>query len=85
MGELKLTLYIVAAKAELDSRIIGLGDVEKALQYIWDAYELARDSNTKKLLKRAYDAVNNGELWKARQILEKVLGKPSCGLDLEEF
>jgi hypothetical protein len=73
MDELKRFLYIAAAKAELDSRIIGLGDVEKALQYIWNAYELA-DGNEKKLLKRAYDAISNGELWKARQILEKILG-----------
>jgi uncharacterized protein HemY len=83
MDELKRFLYIAAAKAELDNRIIGLGDVEKALQYIWNAYELTRDNNMKKLLKRAYDALNNGEPWKARELLEKILGKPSC--QPEEF
>ena len=82
MDELEIALYVVAAKAELDGYTIGIGDVEKALQYIWNAYELAYGI-TKKLLKRAYDAVNNGELWKARELLEKILGKPSC--QPEEF
>ena len=83
MDELEMTLYVVAAKAELDGyTTIGIGDVEKALQYIWSAYELAH-GKTKKMLKRAYDAVNNGEPWKARELLEKILGKPSC--QPEEF
>jgi len=82
MDELGIALYVVAAKAELDSYTIEIGDVVKALRYIWNAYVLAH-GNTKKMLKRAYDAVNNGELWKARELLEKILGKPSC--QPEEF
>jgi len=85
MDELRLVLYITAAKAEIDGSVIGIGDMEKALQYTWSAYELASGS-VKKRLRRVYDSVNSGELWKARKLLEEALNKlakPSCGL--EEF
>lgn len=78
-------LYITAAKAEIDNNAIGIGDMEKALQYIWSAYEHA-PGNVKKLLRHAYDSINNGEPWKAKKLLEKALdklAKPTCGL--EEF
>ncbi len=71
---LELTLYVLAAKSELDNLLIGLGDVERAAQYIWDAYELA-DSKLKKLLKQAYDLINSGNAWRARQLLEKIVEK----------
>jgi len=78
---LELTLYVLAAKAELDNLLIGLGDVELAAQYIWRAYELAdtgADKLTKKLLKRAYDSLNNGSAWKARELLERIIDCKPC-------
>ena len=84
--DLKLTLYVLAAKAELDNLLIGLGDVELAAQYIWRAYELA-DTGTdklKKLLKRAYDSLNNGSAWKARELLEKIIDSKPCS-EPDEF
>jgi len=77
---LELTLYVLAAKAELDNLLIGLGDVELAAQYIWRAYELAdtRTDKLTKLLKRAYDSLNSGDTWKARQLLERIIDSRSC-------
>jgi len=75
--DLKLTLYVLMAKAELDNLLIGLGDVERAVQYIWNAYELA-DDKLKKLLKHAYDSLNNGSAWRARQILERIIDSKPC-------
>jgi tetratricopeptide (TPR) repeat protein len=79
MKRAELLLYIMAAKAELD---YVLGDLDKALEYIWRAYELA-DGSTKRLLKRAYDAINDGKPWEAKRLLEKAVGPPRCGP--EEF
>jgi hypothetical protein len=42
---------------------LGLGDVKKATKYIWYVCELARNDNVKKLLQRAYDAVNEDRPW----------------------
>jgi hypothetical protein len=84
---LELTLCVLAAKAELDNLLIGLGDVELAAQYIWRAYELAdtgTDKLTKKLLKRAYDSLNNGGAWKARELLEKIIDSKPCS-EPDEF
>jgi tetratricopeptide (TPR) repeat protein len=82
--DLKLTLYVLAAKAELDNLLIGLGDVEQAVQYIWDAYELA-DSKLKKLLKQAYDLISSGNTWKARKLLEQIIEKNRTYPEPEEF
>ncbi len=63
------------AETELKGYRFDLGDVEEAMKYIWYAYELARDNNMKKLLKRAYDAINDGKPWKARRLLKVVTEK----------
>jgi hypothetical protein len=73
--DLKVTLYIIAAKAELDNLLIGLGDVELAMQYIWDAYVTAHSSKLKKMLKQVYDFINGGNTWKARELLEQIIEK----------
>jgi uncharacterized protein HemY len=73
--ELKVALYILAAKAELDNLLVGLGDVESAIQYVWSAYELADSNKLKKQLRKVYDLINDGNTWKARQLLEQIIEK----------
>ncbi len=83
--ELKLTLYVLVAKAELDNLLIGLGDVELAMRYIWDAYVIADSSKLKRMLKQAYDLINEGNTWKARKLLEQIIEKTRTYPEPEEF
>jgi tetratricopeptide (TPR) repeat protein len=83
--DLKLTLYVLVAKAELDNLLIGLGDVEQAVQYIWSAYELTNSSRLKRLLRQAYDLINSGNTWKARKLLEQIIEKNRTCPEPEEF